>query len=348
VTASAGPERRRLDGAAQERSRRLGRRRSGNHETRVRAGGVDLFVRERGHGHPLLLINGLGANVEMWGPCEERLSAASRTIVFDAPGTGRSSTPAWPLSIPAVSELVADALDQLGYEQVDVLGFSLGGQIAQELAHRAPDRVRRLALCSTACGWGSMPGTPEALALIALPQRYYSRSFSEQTNWLLSPADDALLRRLTALTAARLRHPPSLFGYMSQLWAGSLWSSLGWLSSVQVPTLLIHGAEDRLVPAANSVQLARLLPRSRLHLLPDEGHFIVFDPDSSTVSRLQDFFTKRTLKASSAWSSGAFVDDDETVEAAFADSVGTEPFRTMSEAYRRLVGQGRRNGSHAG
>jgi poly(3-hydroxyoctanoate) depolymerase len=321
---------------------------AGPRETRVRAGDVDLFVRERGDGHPLLLINGLGANVEMWGPCEERLSAASRTIVFDAPGTGRSSTPAWPLSISAVSELVGDTLDQLGYERVDVLGFSLGGVIAQELAHRAPERVRRLALCSTACGWGSMPGTLQALALVALPQRYYSRSFSEHTNWLLSPADDALLRRLTALTDARLRHPPSLFGYMSQVWAGSLWSSLGWLSSVQVPTLLIHGAEDRLVPAANSVQLARLLPTSRLHLLPDEGHFIVFDPDSSTLSLLKDFFTKRTLEASSAWSSGAVVDDDEIVEAAFAAAVGTEPFRTMSRAYRRLVGQDRRNGNNPG
>jgi pimeloyl-ACP methyl ester carboxylesterase len=314
----------------------------------VRAGGVDLFVRERGVGHPLLMINGLGANLEMWGPCEQRLSASSRTIVFDAPGTGRSGTPAWPLSIPAVAKIVLGALDELGYERVDVLGFSLGGLTAQELAHRAPDRVRRLALCSTACGWGSVPGTPEALALIALPQRYYSRSFSEQTNWLLSPADDALLRRLTALTDARLRHPPSLFGYLSQVWAGSLWSSLGWLSSVHVPTLVVHGAEDQLVPAANSVQLARLLPQSRLHLLPDEGHFIVFDPDSSTLSLLEDFFTKRRLKASSAWSSGANVDDDEAVEAAFAESVGTEPFRAISRAYRRLVAQDRRTGSDAG
>jgi len=320
----------------------------GARETRVRAAGVELFVRERGDGHPLLLVNGLGANLDMWGPCEERLSAVSRTIVFDAPGTGRSSTPAWPLSIPAVAKIVLGALDQLGYERVDVLGFSLGGMTAQELAHRAPDRIRRLALCSTACGWGSVPGTPEALALMALPQRYYSRSFSEQTNWLLSPADDALLRRLTALTDARLRHPPSFYGYLSQLWAGSLWSSLGWVSSVQAPALLIHGAEDRLVPAANSVQLARLLPESRLHLLPDEGHFIVYDPDSSTLSLLADFFTERTLNESSAWSGGVVVDDDETVEAAFADSVGTEPFRSMSEAYRRLVAKGRRNGSQPG
>lgn len=318
-------------------------------ETKLRSGGTDLFVRERGEGHPLLLINGLGANVEMWGPCEERLAAASRTIVFDAPGTGRSTTPAWPLSISAVARTVLDALDELGYERVDVLGFSLGGLVAQELAHRAPDRVRRLALCSTACGWGSMPGTLDALALMALPQRYYSRSFSEQTNWLLSPADDALLRRLTALTDARLRHPPSLYGYMSQLWAGSLWSSLAWLSSLRMPTLLIHGAEDRLVPAANGVQLARLLPDSRLHLLPDEGHFIVFDPDSSTLSLLAGFFTGRSVHASSAWTSGAVVDDDETVEAAFAGSVGMEPYRTMSRAYRWLVAQGRNgNGDETG
>jgi pimeloyl-ACP methyl ester carboxylesterase len=313
-------------------------------ETKVRSGGINLFFRERGNGDPLLLINGLGANVEMWGPCEERLSAAKRTIVFDAPGTGRSGTPAWPMSIPRIADVALDALDELGHERVDVLGFSLGGLIAQELAYRAPDRIRRLALCSTACGWGSMPGTVDALALIALPQRYYSRSFSEQTNWLLSPADDALLRRLTALTDARLRHPPSLFGYLSQLWAGSLWSSLGWLSTVQVPTLLIHGADDRLVPAANSVQLARLLPESRVHLLPDEGHFIVFDPDSSTLSKLEDFFTARSLDASSAWSSGAVVDDDETVEAAFASSVGTEPHRTISSAYRWLFAPGHRNG----
>jgi len=304
-------------------------------------------VRERGEGQPLLLINGLGANVEMWGPCEDRLSASTRTIMFDSPGTGRSSTPVWPRSIPAVADIVAGALDELGYECVDVLGFSLGGLVAQELAHREPGRVHRLALCSTACGWGSMPGTLEALALIAMPLRYYSRQLSEQTNWLLSPADDALLRRLTALTEARLRYPPSLFGYASQVWAGALWSSLMWLHSVRVPTLLVHGEADQLVPPANSVQLARLLPESRLHLLPDEGHFIVFDPESRTLPLLEEFFTTPTLDACTAWSSGAVVDEDEAVEAAFAESVGAEPYRSMSSAYRWLAQQARRNGGHA-
>jgi poly(3-hydroxyoctanoate) depolymerase len=307
------------------------------HEATVHVHGLDLFVRERGHGSPLLLINGLGANVEMWGPIEERLSQASRTIVYDAPGTGRSTTPLWPQSIPGSAAAAQALLDELGHERVDVLGFSLGGLVAQELARRAPDRIGRLALAGTAIGWGSMPGTLQALALMAMPARYYSRGLSEQTNWLLSPADRALLRRLTTLTEARLRHPPSLLGYAGQFWSAALWSSLRWLPSVHVPTLVVHGAEDQLVPPANGVQLARLLPESRLHVLPDEGHFIVFDPESGALPLLEDYFSSATPEASAAWRSGREIGDDADVDAAFAESVGAQPYRALSTAFRRIV-----------
>jgi pimeloyl-ACP methyl ester carboxylesterase len=314
------------------------------YERTVRVHDVEVFVRERGAGDPLLMLNGLGANVEMWGPAEERLSAVARTITFDAPGTGRSTTPLWPQSIHRSADVVARLLDELGHERVDVLGFSLGGLVAQELARRAPDRIRRMALVATAVGWGSMPGTLQALALIAMPLRYYSRSLSEQTNWLLSPADRALLRRLTALTEARLRHPPSLLGYAGQFWAGALWSSLGWLPSVRVPTLVVHGDADQLIPPANAVQLARHLPESRLHVLADEGHFIVFDPESAALSLLEDFFSSPTPAASAAWSSGTEVDDDATVEAAFVASVGAQPYRALSAVFRRHVQPDSANG----
>lgn len=237
-------------------------------ESVVSTNGVDVFVRERGEGHPLLMINGLGANLEMWGASEERLSAVARTIVFDLPGTGRSTTPLWPQSIPVSARIVSDVLDELGYGRVDVLGFSLGGLVAQQLARDAQARIRRIALAGTAVGWGSMPGTLHALALIAMPLRFYSRGFYEQTNSLLSKPDNALVRRSPKLTDARLRYPPSLLGYAGQLWAGSVWSSLAWLQSVRVPTLVLHGDGDELVPPANGVQLARLLPDSRLHVLP--------------------------------------------------------------------------------
>jgi poly(3-hydroxyoctanoate) depolymerase len=296
--------------------------------------GGEFFVRERGDGFPLLLINGLGANLEMWGPSEEHLSGVARTILFDAPGTGRSSTPPWPPTIPAVARLAAALVDELGYERVDVLGFSLGGLVAQQLAHDEPGLVRRLALVGTACGWGSLPGSPRALALIAMPLRYYSRWLSDQTNRLLSPVDHELVRRLPALTEARLRHPPTLYGYLAQLWSGSLWSSLWWLPSVRVTTLVVHGELDELVPAANGVQLARLLPESRLHVLPGEGHCVVFDPASGSHALLAEFFASETLEDSATWSLGQAIDADSAVEAAFDAWDGTRPYRAFSDAFR--------------
>jgi pimeloyl-ACP methyl ester carboxylesterase len=303
----------------------------------VTSGGIELFVREQGAGHPLLMINGIGANLEMWGPAEERLSAVARTIAFDAPGTGRSGTPSWPLSMSSIAKLIWNALDELGYDRVDVLGFSLGGVLAQQLAREAQRRVRRLALVATGCGWGSMPGTLPALALIGMPLlRYHSRAFYEHTNRLISP-DDAMPGRLNGASVARLRYPPSMLGYTYQFWSGACWSSLAWLPSLRIPTLVLAGASDNLVPPANAVQLTRLLPQSRLHILPDEGHFLVFDPDSKVHPLLEDFFASQTLRSSQAWATGTAVVDDETVQAAFQASVGGQPLQAMSEAFRRFV-----------
>jgi pimeloyl-ACP methyl ester carboxylesterase len=305
--------------------------------TTVSADGVELFVRERGSGRPLLLLNGLGGTVEMFEALEERLATGARTITFELPGSGRSPTPRRPLSIAAHAKLCVALLDELGHEEADVLGFSLGGIVAQQLAHDAPGRVRRLALAGTACGWGSVPGTLDALSVISMPLRYYSRVLYEQTTRLLGPADQELLRRLPALREERLRHPPSLVGYTYQLTAGALWSSLRWLGTVSAPTLVLSGEADRLVQPANGFQLARLLPESRLHVLPGEGHLFVYDPESRSFPLLEDFFSSRMLAGSPAWTSGTIVDDDETVEAAFESAGGAQPHRALSDAFRRFV-----------
>jgi len=306
-------------------------------ERMLRSRELELFVRERGEGRPLLLINGLGGNVDMWDAVEERVSTFARTITFDCPGCGRSPALRGPVTIGRLATMVSTALDELGYKQVDVLGFSLGGLIAQQLAHDDQGRIRRLALVATACGWGSMPGSREALMLVAMPLRYHSRFLYEHTRWLLAPADRDLLERTPGLSDSRLKYPPSLLGYMTQLWAGALWSSLPWLRSVKTPTLVVHGDGDRLVPPANAVQLARHLPVSRLHIVPDEGHLLVFDPESAALPRFADFFASPTLDESETWATGMDVDDDATLERAFAETPGTEPYRTLSSAFRRAV-----------
>jgi poly(3-hydroxyoctanoate) depolymerase len=306
-------------------------------ESLVWARGVEVFVRERGDGRPLLMINGLGGNVEMWTATEKRLARVSRTITFDAPGTGRSPRQFGPVTISSLADLATHLLDELGYERVDVLGFSLGGLVAQQLARRAPERVGRMVLAATACGWGSMPGTLEALSVMAMPLRYYSRLLYRQTSSLLSPADAALLRREPSLVEARLGHPPEVASYLAYMWAAALWSSLAWLPSVHVPTLVLQGEGDELVPPANALQLARHLPESRVHILEGDGHLFVYDPDSAALPLLDDFFSAPTLEDSVAWTSGGIVDDDTKVEAAFAVSIGATPHRELSALYRRFV-----------
>jgi pimeloyl-ACP methyl ester carboxylesterase len=280
---------------------------------KVSVRGLEIFVRERGKGFPLLLINGIGANVDMLDATETALARRSRTIAFDAPGTGRSSTPIFPLPIASVAQVARDLLDELGYAQADVLGFSHGGLVAQELARIAPDRIRRLALVSTACGWGSRLGDPAALSVLATPFRYYSRSFSARASELYGGRDravDATLRE------ARLGSPPSLLGYAFQFLAAITWSSLPWLGTLRQPTLVIVGDDDRVTVPANGVQLAELIKSSRLHVLPGEGHLALFDPASGAQPLLADFFSAVDLATTSSWMCGQQIGDDSGALAA--------------------------------
>jgi pimeloyl-ACP methyl ester carboxylesterase len=300
--------------------------------------GLRLYVREQGDGHPLLLINGLGGHADMWGPAEHRLSERSRTIVFDAPGTGRSSTSPVPIPLPVVVKLLTRVLDELGHALVDVAGYSLGGVMAQQFARTAPHRVRRLALVATSSGWGSAPPDLSSLALISTPARYLSPQLYKATSHLLDGGDrfrDPGLKQAQA--ERRNRHPPSVVGYAQQFLQGSTWSSLHWSYRLAMPTLVIAGARDRLVPAANSLLLAYRIPDSRLHLLPDEGHLMLFDPLSRSSRLLADFFSSPDHARSLAWRSGETVVDYDRVEQALRAAPGVQPLKALSGAYRAWV-----------
>jgi poly(3-hydroxyoctanoate) depolymerase len=299
--------------------------------------GLDVFVRERGRGQPVVLLNGLGAGVEPWAWLEERLAEGCRTIAVELPGAGRSETPSVPLPISTLARIVGSVLDRLGCPQADVVGFSFGGIVAQQLARDDPSRVRRVVLAATACGWGSIPGSLAALTLISLPWRLHSATLYRQTQALMGSADRELLRRRPELSEARLRQPPTILGYTYQLAAGALWSSLAWLHEVQAPTLVLSGECDELVPSANGVQLAHLLRHSRLHVLAGEGHLFMWDPETAAASLVEDFLQAEPATESEAWRRGVAVDDDAVVETAFAAANGAQPHRALSMAYRRIT-----------
>src|SRR5438128_5808364 len=132
--------------------------------TAVRPGNPDLT--------PLLLFSGIGARLELMMPVIEALNSDQEVIVFDMPGVGESSTPVLPYSFCGLASTVAKVLDYLCYEQVNVLGLSWGGFLAQQFAFSQKDRCRKLILAATSCGADMVLPSPRVLALMSSPQRY--------------------------------------------------------------------------------------------------------------------------------------------------------------------------------
>jgi pimeloyl-ACP methyl ester carboxylesterase len=222
-------------------------------------------------------------------------------------------------------------LDYLGVERCDVLGYSLGGTIAQQLARTAPDRVRRVALVGTSCGWGAVP--PGGRAMIA----HYSRFVFNYGNDMLGAGGrDHESETLSSPANARPGHLPTITGCAQQCLTGTLWSSLHWISTLGAPTLVVAGERDRLVPPANALLLARHLPSARCHVVSGEGHLMLVDPASKVHSLLVDFFSSPTLDHSAAWTDGLVVDDYQ-LQGALHGAAGVEPIRTMNSIYRRWV-----------
>jgi pimeloyl-ACP methyl ester carboxylesterase len=249
-----------------------------------------LRVSIRGEGRPLLLVMGLGGNIEMWDPLERALNERGiQTIAYDASGTGDSPARLLPLRMAGLARQATHVLGALGFPAADVLGVSFGGAVAQELAHKDPERVRRLVLASTTCGLG-VPGHPVALALLATPLRYYSPTFLRLTaNALYGPTTNGDGVRFREQMHARRARPPTVWGYVSQLAAGAGWTSLPWLHRLRAPTLVLSGGADRIVPPMNARILASRIPGARLEVVPGAGHLLLMDHAEHCARTIADF-----------------------------------------------------------
>ena len=260
-------------------------------EYRVRVQRHCLRVSIRGSGAPVLLINGLGGSLSLWQAMHEDLSGF-QVISFDAPGSGRSSTPRRAYTIGELAGIVAELLDKIGVERVDVVGYSFGGEVAQQFAHNHPGRVRRLVLGATACGWGGIPGDVLALLSIVTPIRYHSRrAYALTAPFLAGGAAEGSREFIERTAAARVHAPPAWSGYALQLMAAWSWSSLPWLHTLEHPTLVLTGAQDRLLPAVNSELIASRLQRARLLSIEGWGHYLLLDRNSGAGAAIAEFLT---------------------------------------------------------
>jgi poly(3-hydroxyalkanoate) depolymerase len=240
---------------------------------------------------PLLLITGIGASLDIAMPFEDALNRRGvSTISYDAPGVGESTRYPWPRRMPGVVRTIEQLLDALGHETVDVLGVSLGGVVAQQLAHQAPGRVRRLILAATGPGIGGVPGSPRVLWTLATPRRYhqpdyYRRVAADLYGGLARSDPDALLHG----SLARFTHRPSVLGYAAQLYSIAGWTSMPWLCRLRQPTLVLAGDDDPIVPLINGRILARLIPDARLRVIQGGGHLFVLEDPAAVADRVSDF-----------------------------------------------------------
>ncbi len=254
--------------------------------------GVQLRVAVLGSGPPLLLINGIGANIEMWAALATQLPGRC-LVAFDCPGTGDSPALPHRVRMPALARLVVGLLDKLGIGRTDVLGYSWGGALAQELAHQAPHRVRSLVLAATIPGVGGQPPAPWVVAAMATPIRYSSSTYLR----LVAPlvygasigADEPHLD-------ARRHRPPSARGYSHQLYAITGWSSRPWLRTLRLPVLVLTGEGDRLAPRRNATILARSIPGARLKMLPG-GHLFLLQQAEVAGRTITAFLDGQDLPA---------------------------------------------------
>jgi poly(3-hydroxyoctanoate) depolymerase len=255
----------------------------------MEAGGQRVRYRVRGDGTPLLMIHGIGAPLEFWSRLEAEL-ADFRTITVDPPGAGRSSTPRGRFTMRQFAGVMDDVLTNLELDRVSVLGLSLGGMIAQELAYRRPQRIEKLVLASTTCGLGSVPAHPRVLATIANPLRLYSSRHYRQIAPMLYgdriTRDSSLLDEFIAV---RRQCRPSLLGHSVQLIAACTWTSRPWLRKLEMPVLVIAGSDDQVVPAANGRLLARAVANGRLELIEGGSHMYLLQEPGRAARLITDF-----------------------------------------------------------
>jgi 3-oxoadipate enol-lactonase len=235
-----------------------------------------LFHHRRGAGEPLLLIQGMSGTHLSWGePFVADLEREFDVVAYDHRGIGRSDPVSAPFSIAELADDAAGLLDALGWDTAHVLGISMGGMVAQELALRHPERLRTLALGCTYCGGpGSALAPPDTLARLSAGMLSGNAELAIRTGFEINvsaafAAQEGAWETFRAMATSLPAPVPVIMLQMQAIAAHDTSARLGGLD---VPTLVIHGDDDRMLPVANGRLIASLIPGARLEVLEGVGH----------------------------------------------------------------------------
>ena len=253
-----------------------------------------MYWESHGDGPPLLRIMGLSFNLDMWFRVLPPLAERYRLILLDNRGVGGSDCPRGPYRISMMAEDALAVLDAAGvHEPAAILGASMGGMIAQEIALRRPERVHSLILGCTACGPIHRAAWPNFRRAPGLWQWLYLRGEARERSLIpFLYADDTPPERVAEDIAIRLRRPSSLRGTIYQLAAIFGWNSSQRLRQLRVPVLILHGDTDHVLPVANAHAIARNVPHAKLVVLKGAGHMLITDQLEASLDAVLSFLAE--------------------------------------------------------
>ncbi len=271
---------------------------------RAQVNGAEIYYELKGRGFPLVMIMGLGANIDWWpSKLLDKLAGHYQVLVFDNRGAGRSDVTEESYSIEMFARDTVELMDWTGMERAHVFGISMGGMIAQELALSYPERVERLVLGCTNCGPGhSVSAPPEVLGLLVQAPPQHRHLFQvavsappEVLSLLVQapPPPEDILKilfpeefinnnrvEIEEFTRRYLAAPISTGAYVRQVGAILGFDSFDRMARIAVPTLVVTGDRDILIPPENSEILVQRIPGARLVFLGGCGHgFMAQVPD---------------------------------------------------------------------
>lgn len=251
-----------------------------------------LYYETYGRGHPLLLISGLNSDNASWAGVRDALARSFRVIIFDNRSSGRSYTPNKRYSIRDMADDAIGLLDRLGVRKCHIIGHSMGGYIAQELAIRHPGRVGRLVLEATA----SVSSKRNNMLFEDLLNRYTEDGDKEElmrrwTYWLFSPKTFERKNYIEKFIeyAAGYRYFQSAEGFNGQIDAIRSFDARGRIGKIRARTLVVIGSDDILIYPAESMQLAMGIGGSVCEEVKNAGHCVHVEKPGIFVSKAVKF-----------------------------------------------------------
>ncbi len=263
----------------------------------ARVGDINMYYEVHGEGFPLVMIMGLSADVNWWDPLFiKEVSKEFKVVVFDNRGAGRSDKPKVEYTIRMFADDTVKLMDTLNIGKAHILGVSMGGMIAQEIAINYPERVEKLVLCVTSPGGSkAIPPSQEVISLLASDRsKIPPEDLARATLSLLYPEEylktHPEVAELTVKRISMYMIPPD--AYMRQLNAVMNFDAYDRLNNIKAPTLVVSGGKDILVPPENGKILAEAILNAKLVIFENAGHGLIAQEREAFTQLLLDFLSK--------------------------------------------------------